>query len=271
MHQERDAAHERAAASDGCNGCHGASLVEIHGAIYYGPTTAGAATRSTRLSAQAASGATAREQLVQDGRLRELPRPRAHARSGTDATHTATPFTAAAQGTGADGTVPSEGKECSTCHSAALMTAHATVSTSGGSVTCVECHTDTTLGSATVIGAGWPEQPLHGLPRHRCGKDARRLRHGAHRLDHARLRGLGRRLPRLHRPGQAARQEPVRRCADRPVVRQHRLPHHEGRRPAAIARRLVRRGQRRRLPHRQDHRQPRLRRRDAHEHRDVLP
>ena len=73
-----------------------------------------------------------------------------------ETTHTATPFTAAAQGTGADGAVPAEGKECSTCHSSTLKTAHATSSTSGGSVTCVECHTDTTLGSAAVVAGTGP-------------------------------------------------------------------------------------------------------------------
>ncbi len=72
-----------------------------------------------------------------------------------ETTHTATPFTAAAQGTGADGTVPAEGKECGLCHSSTLKTAHASTSTSGGSVICVECHTDTTLGSAAQVAANW--------------------------------------------------------------------------------------------------------------------
>ncbi|NTU72060.1 MAG: hypothetical protein HGB10_09620 [Coriobacteriia bacterium] len=73
----------------------------------------------------------------------------------SETTHTAAPFTSAAQGTGADGTVEAEGKECSTCHTATLKVAHETVSVSGGSVTCVECHTDTTLGSAAVIASNW--------------------------------------------------------------------------------------------------------------------
>lgn len=75
-----------------------------------------------------------------------------------ETTHTATPFTAAAQGTGVDGPVPAEGKECATCHSAILKTAHAT--TSIGAVSCVACHTDTTLGSAAVVAGNWAN--------HRC-------------------------------------------------------------------------------------------------------
>ena len=128
-----------------------------------------------------------------------------------ETTHTATPFTAAAQGTGADGTVPAEGKECSLCHSSTLKTAHATVSTSGGSVTCVECHTDTTLGSSAQVAANWTNDRCTDCHDTGARTDARRVRHGPCRLDDARLCQLGRQLPRLHRPGQVARQEPVRR------------------------------------------------------------
>jgi hypothetical protein len=70
-----------------------------------------------------------------------------------ETTHTAAPFTAAAQGTGADGAVAAEGKECSLCHTATLKVAHAT--TSIGAVNCLGCHTDTTLGSTTVIANNW--------------------------------------------------------------------------------------------------------------------
>jgi len=73
----------------------------------------------------------------------------------SETTHTATPFTAAVQGVGGDGVVPAEGKECSTCHTASLKIAHATTSTNGGSVTCAECHGDTSLNSSAVIAGGW--------------------------------------------------------------------------------------------------------------------
>lgn len=78
--------------------------------------------------------------------------------TGADVAHTATPFTAAYQGVGVDGTVNAEGKECSVCHSTTLRTAHATTSTSGGTVTCVECHENTTLGAATQVATNWPSK-----------------------------------------------------------------------------------------------------------------
>jgi hypothetical protein len=76
--------------------------------------------------------------------------------NGDDATHhTASPFTKAyypESGTG----VYSDGKECSTCHSATLKTSHATVSTNGGVVTCTECHNH--AGSANVAAGTAPAQ-----------------------------------------------------------------------------------------------------------------
>ena len=75
--------------------------------------------------------------------------------TGNEATHTATPWTLAAQGTGADGAVATEGEECSLCHSSTLKAAHASTSTNGGSVTCTECHTDVSLGSSQTVAANW--------------------------------------------------------------------------------------------------------------------
>lgn len=75
-----------------------------------------------------------------------------------ETTHTATPFTAAYQGTGAAGTVNAFGKECSNCHSSTLPQAHSSTSTSSGSVTCAECHTNTSLGAKTVIANKWPDK-----------------------------------------------------------------------------------------------------------------
>ena len=97
-----------------------------------------------------------------------------------EATHTATPFTAAAQGTGADGAVAAGGLECSVCHSSTLKTAHATVSTSGGSVTCVECHTNTSLGSASVITGNWANDRCTD-----CHDTGAAKTHGGYAADHA--------------------------------------------------------------------------------------
>ncbi len=72
------------------------------------------------------------------------------------AIHTASPFTFVYQSNGADGPVPAETKECSTCHTGSLKAAHASTSTNGGSVTCTECHSDTTLNSTAVIAGDWP-------------------------------------------------------------------------------------------------------------------
>ncbi|MHB9004866.1 MAG: cytochrome c3 family protein, partial [Coriobacteriia bacterium] len=49
-------------------------------------------------------------------------------------------------------------KACTACHATALKAEHVlTLSASGDmSVNCVECHTDTTLGSSTVIANDWP-------------------------------------------------------------------------------------------------------------------
>ena len=74
----------------------------------------------------------------------------------SETTHTATPFTAAVQGPSPDGLVPAGGRECSSCHSSMLGLAHSDTSTSGSSVTCVECHNDTTLGSSTTVAGNWP-------------------------------------------------------------------------------------------------------------------
>ena len=45
------------------------------------------------------------------------------------------------------------GQACSSCHSAALKTAH--TASSAGNVTCAGCHNDTALGSATQVKASW--------------------------------------------------------------------------------------------------------------------
>ncbi len=46
-------------------------------------------------------------------------------------------------------------KACTACHSTPLAAEH-NVTVGVGNVSCVECHTDTTLGSATVVSNNWP-------------------------------------------------------------------------------------------------------------------
>lgn len=140
-------------ASAACTSCHGSADVrDVHASCetchenpgYPGLTSL--ALDAECVSCHAAGGALATSDYA--------PVDPEHA-TGSETTHTATPFTAAYQGAGADGTVAAEGKQCSICHSATLKPAHSATSSNGGSVTCVECHTDTTLGSAAVVSADW--------------------------------------------------------------------------------------------------------------------
>ena len=156
MHQDRDAAHEYTAASDECTVCHSGRLVEIHGGIYYEPAGCGSChSVHSSISRGCEKCHSQVNNWTSSAECSNCHDRAIHAEHGTDASHTATPFTAEAQGTGVDGTVPAEGKQCSICHSATLKPAHSTVSVSGGSVTCMECHQDAKLGSAGVIDAGW--------------------------------------------------------------------------------------------------------------------
>jgi len=74
------------------------------------------------------------------------------------AKHTAAPWTSVYQG--ASPTVSTGGKECSTCHSARVDTAHTGVT--GGTVSCTTggvgntgCHNNTTLNGRAVASANW--------------------------------------------------------------------------------------------------------------------
>ena len=157
-HRSQDASHTYGAMEPGCisAGCHPSNNVVAVHASYVGTGSANPGyadgchlchdnTDPTRVPATATADCSSCHDTAG-----------IHDTSGDDATHTATPFTAAAQGTGADGAVEAEGRECSVCHTGTLRTAHATVSTSGGSITCTECHGDATLGSTGVVTAGWP-------------------------------------------------------------------------------------------------------------------
>ncbi|NTU70899.1 MAG: hypothetical protein HGB10_03645 [Coriobacteriia bacterium] len=157
IHSNRDTAHTPTAASTECTGCHEGWLTEIHSdRMYTSPTDC----VSCHAVHPDPSCARCHSQISNWNKTADCAGCHTAGGfhpgiTGDDATHTATPFTALAQGTGVDGPVPAGGKECSACHSATLLTAHATTTASGGSVTCVECHSDTTLGSKAVIAAGW--------------------------------------------------------------------------------------------------------------------
>ncbi|MEI8080695.1 MAG: cytochrome c3 family protein, partial [Actinomycetes bacterium] len=151
-HQGRTAGHALTSASTECVSCHGSDLQGVHGALP--SNSAKCATCHASKSNWSKSGdCLGCHNGIDVGTHVYTPVDPNHY---GETTHTAIPFTAAYEGTGADGEVPAGGKECSTCHSATLNTAHSKTSTSGGSVTCVECHTDLSLGGAAVIAGGWP-------------------------------------------------------------------------------------------------------------------
>lgn len=161
-HQEREALHTLSAASDECVGCHSSTLIQIHGSIQAVPTLCGGC-HSVHANANAACDTC---HAATDVWSKTADCVSCHqdkfdgGEVGPDhydeSAHTATPFTTAYQGSGADGLVASGGEECSDCHSASLATAHSATSTSGGAVSCAECHTDQNLGSSATVSADWP-------------------------------------------------------------------------------------------------------------------
>ena len=162
-HDGREAAHAPTVASDACVGCHSGSLTAIHGApdraagecgschsIHASPLNAACDKCHSSITVwdKSADCVDCHPSLF-DG----LSVGAGHY---NETTHTATPFTAAVQATGAEGLVATGNQECAICHSPTLKAAHATTSSSGGSVTCAECHNDATLGSQATVAAGWP-------------------------------------------------------------------------------------------------------------------
>jgi len=82
--------------------------------------------------------------------------------------HTSTPWTTVYQGSSPS--VSTGGKECSTCHSARLDTAHAT--TSMGAISCTSggtgstgCHNNTSLTSQAVAIGNYSAEALHAVPQ----------------------------------------------------------------------------------------------------------
>ena len=168
--------------------------------------------------------------------------------TGTDTTHTATAMT-----TLVDGGNGYTGNTCADCHTAALKTAHdktGPTSNLGWTNECTDCHNSTSpVNGSAVVASGWAAKTCADVPHH----EPRRLRHRTRRLAdrHQHLP----RLPhqRLDRPARRARLGDHERLAGRHRLRHRRLPQE---------RRLPSRRQdlryRRRVPHRQDRRQPRL-------------
>jgi hypothetical protein len=145
--------HTVTSASDECVSCHGSDVAVVHGAT---ADSAKCATCHSNVWNWNKSGDCLGCHNGADvGSHSYTPTDPSHY---SESTHTATPFTAVQQGTGADGAVPAGGEECSACHSSTLKLAHASTTTSGGSVTCVECHADTSIGSSLVIASDWPDR-----------------------------------------------------------------------------------------------------------------
>jgi len=161
-HDNRTVSHTVTAASDACTGCHSDTLMGTHGATDYDETlcagchtvhpTANAACDKCHSSSdvwgKTADCVSCHADMFDGGAVGS-----SHYDAGL---HTATPFSAAYQGSGSDGLVNSGGKECSICHSDTLATAHSATSASGGSITCAECHLDESLGSSATVDASWP-------------------------------------------------------------------------------------------------------------------
>ena len=93
-------------------------------------------------------------------------------------------------------------------------------------MTCVECHTDTTLGSATVVAGNWPNDKCTDCHDAGAASTHDAYEHGPYRLDPARgcagsgsiCHGTTTNLAVLHNA------EPVRRRPDARQLRERRLP-----------------------------------------------
>ena len=136
-----------------CRGCHAGDLAVIHANSVAGQTVTNCNTCHTLTKYPATKSCTSA--LCHGGTgVRSVDQ---HNYDGAPE-HTAAPWTTVYQGSGPS--VSTGGKECSTCHSAELRTAHAT--TSVGKVGCSSggtgntgCHDNTSLTSRTVASTNW--------------------------------------------------------------------------------------------------------------------